>query len=264
MAGLCEGGNEPLGSLKAMRLSGYSSTEHHVKIFLAAGFEEACQYRYWNLNTRELAFREYLEDLSSAPRDSVIIMGMCAHNPTGYDPTHDQWTQIADVMEERQLFPFFDASLMGLSSGDIDADCWPVRYFAERGFELFCAQSFAKTFGLYDERPGNLTVVLSNEDAVIATKSQFAVIVREMYATPPSHGVRIVATVLNNPVLFEDWKDNVRSMAHRLTDCRHGLKARFVRLNTPGQWDHIAVGRGMYISTGLKRKYLISNFQGNS
>lgn len=118
-------------------------------MFLNGGFEEARQYRYWSDKTRGLDLDGFLEDLRNAPERSVIILHACAHNPTGCDPTHEQWAQIAQVIRERRLFPFLDCAYQGFASGDLGKDAWAVRYFVEQGFELFCAQSFAKNFGLY-------------------------------------------------------------------------------------------------------------------
>ncbi|GFG37317.1 hypothetical protein Cfor_03256 [Coptotermes formosanus] len=231
----------------------YSSPtwENHHLLFTNAGFTEPRQYRYWNAETHSLDLDGFLEDLRAAPKDSVIILHACAHNPTGCDPTHEQWAQIADVVKEKQLFPFFDSAYQGFASGDPENDAWAVRYFTERGFELLCAQSFAKNFGLYNERVGNLTVVVNDTSDLVAVKSQLTLIVRGMYSNPPNHGGRIVATVLNNPQLFEEWKECVRTMANRVLDMRRGLKERLERLGTPGTWDHIVTQIGMFSYTGL-------------
>jgi Aspartate/tyrosine/aromatic aminotransferase len=125
--------------------------ENHHLLFTNAGFTEPRQYRYWNAETRSLDLDGFLEDLRAAPKDSVIILHACAHNPTGCDPTQEQWAQIADVIQEKQLFPFFDSAYQGFASGDPEKDAWAVRYFTDRGFELLCAQSFAKNFGLYSK-----------------------------------------------------------------------------------------------------------------
>ncbi|XP_069679009.1 aspartate aminotransferase, cytoplasmic-like [Periplaneta americana] len=234
----------------------YSSPtwENHHLLFTNAGFTDARQYRYWNAETRSLDLDGFLEDLRAAPKDSVIILHACAHNPTGCDPTHEQWAQIADVIQEKQLYPFFDSAYQGFASGDLEKDAWAVRYFAERGFELLCAQSFAKNFGLYNERVGNLTVVVKDVDVWTAVKSQLTLIVRGMYSNPPNHGGRIVATVLNDPQLYEEWKECIRTMANRVLDMRRGLKERLESLGTPGTWDHIVSQIGMFSYTGLSPK----------
>lgn len=196
-------------------------TENHRLVFLNAGFKEAREYRYWHPENRGLDIEGLLEDLRNAPEGAVVILHACAHNPTGCDPTHEQWAQIADVVHQKRLFPFFDSAYQGFASGDLDKDAWAVRFFVGRGFEIFCAQSYAKNFGLYskscgihvchgingfsDERTGNLTVVSSNLGNVAAAKSQLTLTIRGMYSNPPSHGARMVAHVLDNKELFEQW-----------------------------------------------------------
>lgn len=118
-------------------------------MFRHAGFQDLKTYRYWDAKNRTLDIVGFLEDLNDAPEDSVVVLHVCAHNPTGIDPTKEQWAQIADVMEKKRLFPFFDCAYQGFASGDLENDSSSVRYFASRGFEFLCAQSFAKNFGLY-------------------------------------------------------------------------------------------------------------------
>jgi aspartate aminotransferase, cytoplasmic len=127
------------------------SLENHHKVFINAGLTQGRSYRYWNPETRVIDFEGMLADLEAAPEGAVIILHACAHNPTGCDPTQEQWMKIADLMEAKKLFPFFDSAYQGFASGDPIKDSFAVRYFVERGFELFCAQSFAKNFGLYSE-----------------------------------------------------------------------------------------------------------------
>jgi aspartate aminotransferase len=126
-----------------------SLPESHRSIFPNAGFKELREYRYWSDSNRGLDFEGLLEDLNNAPENSVILLHVCAHNPTGCDPTREQWVKIADVIQERKLFTFFDSVYHGLASGDLETDAWAVKYFISRGFELLCAQSFAKNFTLY-------------------------------------------------------------------------------------------------------------------
>lgn len=170
-----------------------------------------------------------IEDLSQAPAGSVIILHVCAHNPTGCDPTAEQWEKIANLMREKKLFPFFDCAYQGFASGDLEKDAFAVRYFVDQGFELFCAQSFAKNFGLYskwwttigpfdlkviqinffflisDERTGNLTIVVKDPKVIVNIKAQITLIVRGNYSNPPAHGVRVVKRVLSDPKLFGEW-----------------------------------------------------------
>nr|XP_023017734.1 probable aspartate aminotransferase, cytoplasmic [Leptinotarsa decemlineata] len=224
---------------------------NHKLVFKNAGFEEGREYRYWNNETRDIDFAGLLEDLRNAPEHSVIILHSCAHNPTGCDPSLDQWTQIAEVIKERRLFPFFDCAYQGFASGDLVKDAAAVRYFAEQGFEFFCSQSFAKNFGLYNERVGNLTVVMNNSELIIPAKSQLTLIVRGMYSNPPSHGARIVAYVLGNPDLYALWQEHIKIMSSRIIDMRKQLREALELLGTPGDWSHLTKQIGMFSYTGL-------------
>jgi len=225
--------------------------ENHRLIFSNAGFQEIRQYRYWSESSHGLDLEGFLQDLKNAPENSVIILHACAHNPTGCDPTKEQWAQIADVIQAKKLFPFFDSAYQGFASGDLEKDSWAVRYFVSRGFELLCSQSFAKNFGLYNERVGNLTFVLNNPSYVPQVKSQVTLLIRGMYSNPPSHGARIVAYVLNNPRLYNQWKDNIKTMSSRIIEMRQALRAALEKLATPGDWSHITSQIGMFSYTGL-------------
>uniref|UniRef100_A0A8B9NMK5 Aspartate aminotransferase n=1 Tax=Accipiter nisus TaxID=211598 RepID=A0A8B9NMK5_9AVES len=181
------------------------SWENHNSVFVDAGFKDIRTYHYWDAAKRGLDLQGLLDDMEKAPEFSIFILHACAHNPTGTDPTPDQWKQIAAVMKRRFLFPFFDSAYQGFASGSLDKDAWAVRYFVSEGFELFCAQSFSKNFGLYNERVGNLTVVGKDADNVQRVLSQMEKIVRTTWSNPPSQGARIVATTLSSPQLFAEW-----------------------------------------------------------
>jgi aspartate aminotransferase len=228
--------------------------ENHKLVFINAGFKEYRTYRYWNPATRGLDLNGMLEDLRQAPENAVVILHAVAHNPTGVDPTQDQWKEIAKVVEERKLFPLLDSAYQGFASGDLDRDAWAVRYFVEKGFELICCQSFAKNFGLYNERVGNITLVTRNKENLARVQSQITLLIRGMYSNPPSHGARIVATALGDPSLFEEWRGCIKTMSDRIRQMRAGLKDRLVALGTPGTWDHIVNQIGMFSYTGLTEK----------
>uniref|UniRef100_T1DNU1 Aspartate aminotransferase n=1 Tax=Crotalus horridus TaxID=35024 RepID=T1DNU1_CROHD len=236
------------------------SWENHKSVFTDAGFKDIRNYHYWDATNRGLDIQGFLSDLESAPEFSIFILHACAHNPTGTDPTQEQWKQIAAVMKRRFLFPFFDSAYQGFASGCLDRDAWAVRFFVSEGFELFCAQSFSKNFGLYNERVGNLTVVAKDADNVKRVLSQMEKIVRTTWSNPPSQGARIVATTLTTPELFAEWKDNVKTMADRVLQMRAELRSRLEALGTPGTWRHITEQIGMFSFTGLNIKqvqYLI-------
>ncbi|XP_062375624.1 aspartate aminotransferase, cytoplasmic [Sardina pilchardus] len=228
--------------------------ENHNAVFGQAGFADVRPYHYWDAEKRGLNLSGFLGDLEAAPEHSIFVLHACAHNPTGTDPTQDQWKQIAEIMMRRNLFVFFDSAYQGFASGCLDKDAWAVRYFVSQGFEMFCAQSFSKNFGLYNERVGNLTIVSKDEDNLTRVLSQMEKIVRVTWSNPPTQGARIVATTLCSPELFQMWKDNVKTMADRVLLMRAQLKEKLLALGTPGTWEHITEQIGMFSFTGLNPK----------
>lgn len=228
--------------------------ENHNAVFADAGFKDIRPYHYWDAAKKGLDLSGLLDDLEKAPEASVFVLHACAHNPTGTDPTQDEWKQIAEVMKRRKLFVFFDSAYQGFASGSLDKDAWAIRYFVSQGFELFVAQSFSKNFGLYNERVGNLTVVARDNESLTRILSQMEKIVRTTWSNPPSQGARIVSKTLNCPELFAEWKGNVKTMADRVLLMRDQLKAKLQALGTPGSWDHITQQIGMFSFTGLNPK----------
>ncbi|XP_017865019.1 PREDICTED: probable aspartate aminotransferase, cytoplasmic [Drosophila arizonae] len=228
--------------------------ENHHKIFADTGFTSLSSYRYWDQNKRQLDLEGMLADLDKAPAGAVIILHACAHNPTGMDPTQDQWKKIADLIERKKLFPLFDSAYQGFASGDPDLDAWAIRYFVDRGFELFVCQSFAKNFGLYCERVGNLTIVQRSGATRDQIHSQITLLIRGLYSNPPAYGARIVSKVLNTPALRQEWMDCIKAMSSRIREMRKLLRDKLVELGTPGNWDHIVNQIGMFSYTGLNEK----------
>jgi aspartate aminotransferase, cytoplasmic len=193
--------------------------------------------------------------LKSAPSGSIILLHACAHNPTGVDPTEEQWTQIAQILKERKLFPFFDCAYQGFASGNLAQDNFAIRHFVDQGFELIIAQSFAKNFGLYGERAGAFHFVASPtssaKDVVARVASQLAILQRSEISNPPIYGAKIASIVLNDPKLFKEWEEDLSTMSGRIINMRKSLKSELDALSTPGNWDHIMNQIGMFSFTGL-------------
>ncbi|CAH0394403.1 unnamed protein product [Bemisia tabaci] len=225
--------------------------EFHEALFMQAGFVQSSRYRYWNAEKRCIDMDGLMEDLSKAEPYSVVLLQTCAHNPTGCDPTPEQWAKIASLMRKNKLFPFLDMAYQGFASGDIGEDAEVVRYFVDQGFEFMCAQSFSKNFGLYGQRAGSLTIVSNCAHTIPHIISEMILIAGGNYMVPPLHGSRIVATVLNDPALFQEWERCVKTMFDRIIAMRTGLKKRLETLKTPGSWDHITSQRGMFCFIGL-------------
>ncbi|KAI1177007.1 pyridoxal phosphate-dependent transferase [Nemania sp. FL0916] len=213
------------------------------------------QYPYFSKQTKGLDFDGMKAALSEAPERSVVLLHACAHNPTGVDPTLDQWKELAALIKEKKHFPFFDSAYQGFASGDLTKDNAAVRYFVEQGFEIMIAQSFAKNFGLYGERVGCFHFVTGPAsdalDTTARVASQLAILQRSEISNPPLYGARIVSTVLNDAQLYAEWKENLKTMSGRIIEMRKALRAKLEELGTPGTWNHITDQIGMFSFTGL-------------
>ncbi|XP_020586972.1 aspartate aminotransferase, chloroplastic [Phalaenopsis equestris] len=210
------------------------------------------EYRYYNPRTVGLDFEGMVEDIEAAQDGSFILLHGCAHNPTGIDPTPEQWAKIADLIEEKNHIPFFDVAYQGFASGSLDADASSVRSFASRGLELFVAQSYSKNLGLYSERIGAINVVCSSPDAAARVKSQLKRIARPMYSNPPVHGARIVANVVGEPTLFNEWKQEMEIMAGRIKNVRQRLFNNLSEKDKSDKdWSFVLKQIGMFSYTGL-------------
>ncbi|CAD6184968.1 unnamed protein product [Caenorhabditis auriculariae] len=224
---------------------------NHKLVFKNAGFTAINTYTYWNAEKRCVNIDQLVDDLDNAPEKSVIILHGCAHNPTGMDPTQEQWKRIAQVIKKRNLFPFFDIAYQGFATGDPNADAWAVRYFVDQGLEMVVAQSFAKNFGLYNERVGNLTVVVNDKEVIPGFLSQMSLVIRANWSNPPAHGAQVVHLVLTNPDKRQQWMDSIKEMSGRIKTMREALRTKLEALGTPGTWNHITEQIGMFSFTGL-------------
>ncbi|EFJ33874.1 hypothetical protein SELMODRAFT_83150 [Selaginella moellendorffii] len=212
---------------------------------------EAHTFRYYKPSTRGLDFEGLMEDLKKAPEGSFVLLHACAHNPTGVDPTADQWKEMSQLFKSNGLFPFFDMAYQGFASGDTVRDAQAIRIFMEDGHQLACAQSFAKNMGLYGQRVGCLSVVCDNSQQAVNVKSQLQQIARPMYSNPPLHGAQIVTTVLSDPELKEQWYKEVKVMADRIIGMREALKSNLEKLGSSLPWKHITEQIGMFCYSGL-------------
>lgn len=232
---------------------------NHNQIFTNVQLPIA-SYPYWNPTTKGLDLDGMLSSLKSAPSGSIVVLHACAHNPTGVDPTQDQWKQIAAVMQEKSHFPFFDCAYQGFASGDLNRDAWAIRYFIEQGFELLVAQSYAKNFGLYGERAGCFHFVAApsaGQETASRVASQLAILQRSEISNPPAYGARIASKVLNDPSLFAEWEANLREMSGRIIEMRKALRSKLESMGTPGTWNHITDQIGMFSFTGLTEKQVL-------
>ncbi|XP_068652573.1 aspartate aminotransferase, cytoplasmic [Aristolochia californica] len=223
---------------------------NHPKVFTLAGLTVK-SYRYYDPATRGLNFHGLLEDLRSAPSGAIVLLHACAHNPTGVDPTLDQWEEIRQLMRSKGLLPFFDSAYQGFASGNLDADAQSIRMFVADGGECLAAQSYAKNMGLYGERVGALSIVCKSADVATKVESQLKLVIRPMYSNPPIHGASIVATILSNRDMYTEWTVELKAMADRIINMRQQLFDALQARGTPGDWSHIIKQIGMFTFTGL-------------
>ncbi|KAK9816171.1 hypothetical protein WJX74_004554 [Apatococcus lobatus] len=223
---------------------------NHKGIFSNAGVKWEF-YRYFDPETVGLDFDGLMEDIKNAPNESIIVLHGCAHNPTGVDPTKEQWSKIADLIVDKNHLPFFDVAYQGFASGSLDEDAYAPRYFVERGIEILVAQSYSKNLGLYGERVGALNFILSSSSAAKKVLSQLKVIARTIYSNPPTHGARIVSEVVGNEGMFGEWKQEMEGMAGRIKGVRQELQDHLERINPDKDWSFITKQIGMFSFTGL-------------
>lgn len=179
------------------------------------------------------------------------MLHACAHNPTGVDPTPEQWEIIKDCITERDHLPFFDFAYQGFASGNMEHDAAAIRTFVASGKECFVAQSFSKNLGFYSERLGCMMTVTSTPDQALHVRSQLQQIIRGMFSNPPSHGARVAAQIMKTPTLFTEWEQELRMMSSRLSEMRQLLYETLVSSNTPGDWSHLQSQIGMFTYLGL-------------
>ncbi|KAI1287171.1 aspartate aminotransferase [Xylaria venustula] len=226
------------------------SWANHKAVFNDAGLKVQ-QYRYYDKNTIGLDFDGLIADLKAAPKGSIFLFHACAHNPTGVDPTQEQWKEISQVVKDQGHFSFFDMAYQGFASGDTDKDAFALRYFVEQGHNVALAQSFAKNMGLYGERVGAFSIVGADAEEKKRIDSQVKILVRPLYSNPPIHGARVASEILNTPALYQQWLGEVKEMADRIITMRALLKENLEKLGSSHDWSHITSQIGMFAYTGL-------------
>ena len=228
------------------------SWENHLALFENAGFAVKA-YPYYDAGTHGVDLHGLLRALESAPAHSVVVLHACCHNPTGVDLTADQWTQVIDTVRRRDLVPFLDMAYQGFGDG-LDADASVVRRFVDAGMPLFVSNSFSKSFSLYGERVGALSVVAQSSEEAARTLSQLKRMVRTNYSNPPTHGGKIVAAVLASPDLKRIWEQELGQMRSRIQSMRKQLVEK-VRAHAPTfDFGFVTRQRGMFSYSGLSKE----------
>lgn len=207
---------------------------------------------------------------SEAVENDVVILHACAHNPTGIDPTQEQWRQLAQLFKRKKLFAFFDCAYQGFATGDLEADAWATRHFRDilllddpstsaasdtLGPGMCIAQSFAKNFGLYGERVGAFHLLLPSSVPSAGCYSQLVRLSRAEISNPPLYGSRIVHTILSKPDLRAEWEQDLKTMSGRIRDVRSTLR-KGIEARAPAgtDWTHLESQIGMFSYTGLSKE----------
>ncbi len=240
---------------KAKVLISDPSWENHRALFTNAGFEVE-SYAYYDAARRGVRFEAMLADLTAAAPGSIVVLHACCHNPTGYDISPAQWLQVIDAVKTRGLVPFLDMAYQGFGDG-IAEDGAVVQQFLAAGIDFFVATSFSKSFSLYGERVGALSVVCASKDDAIRVLSQLKIAIRTNYSNPPTHGAQVVAMVLDNPALRAMWEEELATMRARIQQMRSLLLAKLTeKLAATGRshdFSFITRQRGMFSYSGLSK-----------
>lgn len=222
---------------------------NHRGVFEAAGFA-VHTYTYYDAADKTLDFERMRSDLQRIPGDDVVLLHVCCHNPTGVDPSHEQWQEIATIAQRQRWMPFLDFAYQGFGSG-LKQDRAPLALFLANGTELVVSSSFSKNFGLYQERAGALTLVAGATDVADAVLSQVKRIIRVNYSNPPAHGGQVVETVLRDAALRKQWESEVTQMRERIKAMRAALVEGLRKRKVAGDFSFISRQNGMFSYSGL-------------
>ncbi|KAF1062610.1 amino acid aminotransferase [Burkholderia gladioli] len=225
------------------------SWENHRALFETAGFKVEA-YPYYDAATHGVNFDAMLAALNSYEAGTIVVLHACCHNPTGVDLSDAQWAQVVEVVKARQLVPFLDIAYQGFGE-DLEADAAAVRLFAAADLNVFVSSSFSKSFSLYGERIGALSIITSSKDEATRVLSQLKRVIRTNYSNPPTHGGALVSAVLASPELYASWVQELGEMRDRIRAMRNGLVERLKTSGVDRDFGFINAQRGMFSYSGL-------------
>ncbi|QWD80454.1 aspartate/tyrosine/aromatic aminotransferase [Polynucleobacter sp. MWH-Spelu-300-X4] len=225
------------------------SWENHRALFEAAGFP-VVNYTYYDPNTRGVNFDGMVKSLEALPAKTTVVLHACCHNPTGADLSIDQWKKVVEICKAKDLIPFLDMAYQGFAEG-IEQDGAAVRLFSESGLSFFVSSSFSKSFSLYGERVGALSIVTENKDEATRVMSQLKRVIRTNYSNPATHGGAVVATVLNSPELRAMWEQELGEMRDRIKLMRNTLVTKLAEAGAKRDFGFVNAQRGMFSYSGL-------------
>ncbi len=225
------------------------SWENHRALFESAGFPVS-NYRYYDAFSNGVNRGGLLEDLRNLPARSIVVLHACCHNPTGVDLSMDDWQAVLEILREREHVPFLDIAYQGFGDG-IEEDAAAVRLFAESDLTFFVSSSFSKSFSLYGERVGALSIVTGSKDETSRVLSQVKRVIRTNYSNPPTHGASVVANILNSPELRAMWETELGEMRERIRGMRMAMVEQLAKLGAKRDFGFVAQQRGMFSYSGL-------------
>ncbi|ANY62317.1 aromatic amino acid aminotransferase [Comamonas aquatica] len=231
------------------------SWENHKAIFTNAGFEVGT-YAYYDAATRSVDFAGMLADLNAAAAGTIVVLHACCHNPTGYDITAAQWDQVIAVVKAKGLVAFLDMAYQGFGHG-IAEDGAVIGKFVAAGLNIFVSTSFSKSFSLYGERVGALSVVANDKEEAARVLSQLKIVIRTNYSNPPTHGGAVVAAVLNNPELRALWEKELGEMRVRIKEMRQKLVDGLKAAGVTQDMSFITTQIGMFSYSGLSKDQMV-------
>jgi aromatic-amino-acid transaminase len=231
------------------------SWENHRALFTQAGFTVE-SYPYYNAAKRNIDFDGMLTALNMAPAGTVVVLHACCHNPTGYDITPAQWDKVVEAVKTRKLVAFLDMAYQGFGHG-IAEDGAVIGKFLASGEDFFVSTSFSKSFSLYGERVGALSVLCSNKDDAARVLSQLKIVIRTNYSNPPTHGGQVVANVLNTPELRSLWEKELGEMRVRIKQMRSLLVDKLKSAGVKEDMSFITQQIGMFSYSGLSKDQMV-------
>ncbi|XP_054783172.1 aspartate aminotransferase, mitochondrial-like isoform X1 [Prosopis cineraria] len=225
---------------------------NHHNIWRQAGIPVK-MFHYYHRDTKGLDFSALMADVKNAPDGSFFLLHPCAHNPTGVDPTEEQWREISYKFKAKNHFPFFDMAYQGFASGDLNKDARALQIFLEDGHLIGCAQSFAKIMALFEHKVGCLSVLCTDKEKSAAMKSQLEKISLAMHSNLPMHGLLLVTMILSDTDMKSLWRKELKDMANRIQTMRSTLRQSLEKLDSSLNWEHITKQVGMFSLSGLSR-----------
>jgi aromatic-amino-acid transaminase len=231
------------------------SWENHRALFTNAGFEVG-SYAYYDAQKLGVNFDGMLADLKAAAPGTVVVLHACCHNPTGYDITPAQWGQVVEAVKSGNLVAFLDMAYQGFGDG-IAEDGAVIQQFVDAGLDFFVSTSFSKSFSLYGERVGALSVVCVNKEETARVLSQLKIVIRTNYSNPPTHGAQVVAKVLGTPELRAQWEEELAGMRVRIKAMRSALETKLKEAGVTRDLSFITRQRGMFSFSGLNKDQMV-------